>query len=139
MCSKRNKRHNVKAYNMIYKNQAKAMAEHISWDCKCKCNSTVCNSNYKWNNKTSQCECQNYRTWKKDYSWNPNTCICENSKYLKSTSLTKCDGIISVMDIVSTKKTNVTSTPSINCHSIKVKDCHIFHTVSLAVVDNYYW
>ena len=138
MCSKRNKRHNVKAYNMINKIQAKAMTEHISCDCKWKCNSTVCNSNHKWNNKTSQCECQDYRTWKKDYSWNPNTCICENSKYLKSTSLTKCDGIISVMDIVSTKKTNVTSTPSINRHSIKVRDCHIFHTVLLAIIDNYY-
>ena len=35
------------------------------------------------------------------------TCICENSKYLKSiadTSVTQCDKIVIVMDIVSTKK-----------------------------------
>ena len=42
--------------------------------------------------------------------------------------------MISVMDIVSIKKTNVTSTASINCHSIKVRDCHILNTVLLPIV-----
>ena len=66
---------NVKAFNMITnKNEAKAMTEHISCDCKCKFNSTTCNSNQKWNNKTCQCECKNYRKCKKYYSWNPNAC-----------------------------------------------------------------
>ena len=129
---------NVKAFNMITnKNEAKAMTEHISCDCKCKFNSTICNSNQKWNNKTCQCECKNYCTCKKDYSWNPSTCICENSKYLKSTSVTECYEIVTAMDIVSTKKTiviNVMSTASINCHSIKVKDCYILHTVLLAII-----
>ena len=40
-------------------------------------------------------------------------------------------------DIVSTnKKTNVTSTASINRHSVKVRDCYIFHTVlaKLAII-----
>ena len=79
---------NVKTFNMIKnKNEAKAMAEHISYDCKCKFNSTVCKSNQKWNDKTCQCECKNYRICKKDYNWNSSTCICENSKYLKSTSV----------------------------------------------------
>ena len=67
----------------------------------------------------------------------PSTCICENSKYLKSTSLTECDEIIIVMNNVSTKKTiatNVTSTVSVNCHSIKVKDCYNLHTVLLAII-----
>ena len=44
---------------------------------------------------------------KKDYSWNPSTCVCENIKYLKSiadNSVTQCDEIIIVMDIISTKK-----------------------------------
>ena len=39
--------------------------------------------------------------------------ICDNSKYLKNiadTSVTKCDEIIIVIDIVSTKKTNTIST-----------------------------
>ena len=48
--------------------------------------------------------------------------------------MTVFDEIISVMDIVSTKKTNVTSTASINCHSIKVRDCHILHTVLLTII-----
>ena len=34
------------------KNEAKAMTEHISCDCKFKFKSTACNSNQKWNNKT---------------------------------------------------------------------------------------
>ena len=113
------------------KNEAKAMTEHISCDRKCKFNRTVYTSNQDWNNKTCQCECENYCTCKKDYSWNPSTCICENSNYLKSTSVNECDEIISVLDIVSIKKTNITSTSSINYHSIKVRDCYILHTVLL--------
>ena len=38
------------------------------------------------------------------------------------------------MDIVSTKKTNVTSTASISCRSIKVRDYYILHTVLLAIM-----
>ena len=37
---------NVKAFNIIAnKNEAKTMAKHISYDCKCKFNSATCNSN----------------------------------------------------------------------------------------------
>ena len=117
---------NVKVFNIIKnKNEVKAMAKHISCDCKYKFNSTTCNSNQKWNNETCQCECKNYHKYKKDYSWNPSTCICENSKYLKSisdTSVIACDKIISVMDIVLTKKTNTIATNvTKNCHSEKVR------------------
>ena len=57
------------------------------------------------------------------------------------------DEIISVMDIVSTKMTNtiaknVTSTASINCHSKKVRDCYILHTVfisDLITIYNYHY
>ena len=43
---------NVKAFNMITnKDEAKAMTEHISCDCKCKFIITTCNSKQKWNNK----------------------------------------------------------------------------------------
>ena len=55
------------------------MTEHISCDCKCELNSTTCNSNQEWNNKTCPCECKNYCKFKKDYSWNPSTYISENS------------------------------------------------------------
>ena len=98
---------------------------------KCNFNSTICNSNKKWNNETSQCECKKYHKYKKDYNWNPTACICENSKYLKSianSSVIECDEIMTIFDIVIMKKTNiiatnVTSTASINWHSIKVTDC----------------
>ena len=58
---------NAKAFNMN-KNEAKAMMEHTSCDCKCKFNGTTCNLKQKWNNKTCQCECKNYCKCKKDYS-----------------------------------------------------------------------
>ena len=38
----------------------KHMKKHLSCDCKWKFNSTNCNSNQKWNNKTCQCEYKNY-------------------------------------------------------------------------------
>ena len=50
--------------------------------------------------------------------------------------MTEYDEIITAMDIVSTKvtiATNVTSTASINCHSIKVRDCYILQTVLLEI------
>ena len=121
MCYKK-KRHNVKAFNMMTnKDEAEAMTEHISYDCKCKFNSTTCNLNQKWNNKTYQCECKNYPKCKKDYVWNPSTCICETSKYLKSiadTLVIACDEILDVMDIVLTKTPNtIAKNVSINCQS----------------------
>ena len=48
---------NVKAFNMITnKDKTKAIPEHISCDFKCKFNSTTCNSNQKWKNKTCKYE-----------------------------------------------------------------------------------
>ena len=53
---KKIKRQNV---NMITnKNEAKTMIEHISCYCKCKFNSTTCNSKQR-NNKTCQYEYKN--------------------------------------------------------------------------------
>ena len=61
----------------------------------------------------------------KDYSWNPYTCISENNKYLRSiadtSSVNACDEIISVIDIVWTKKTNaIAKNVSIICYSDKI-------------------
>ena len=57
---------NVRAFNLItYKNEAKAVTKHIPFDCKYKFDSTVCNSNEKWNNKACQCEYKYYCMWKK--------------------------------------------------------------------------
>ena len=63
-------------------------------------------------------------------------------KYLKSfvdTSVTKCDEIVTVVNNLSTKKTNtirtnVASSASINCHSKKVRDCYLLHTVLLVII-----
>ena len=108
-------------------------------DCKCKFNSTTCNSNQKGNNETCQWECKNYHKCGKDYS----TCICKTSEYPKSfadTTVTEYDEIIIAMDNLSKKEktniipTNVTSTASIMHHSKKLRDCYILHTVLLAII-----
>ena len=96
--------------------------KHISYNCKCKFNSTKCNSDPKWNNKTCQCEFKNYCMCKKDDSWNRSTCICENAKCLKSIvdgSIIMCNEIINVIDnipinVTNTMPANVSSTVSIN-------------------------
>ena len=57
---------NVNAFNVITsKNESKTIAKHISCDCKCKFNNTICNPNQKWNNKTCQCESKSYCTGEK--------------------------------------------------------------------------
>ena len=135
----------VKSFNMIT-NKNEAKAEHISCDCKCKFISTTCSSNHKWNNKTCQYDCKNYRKCKKDDNSGPSTCICVNSKYLKVLLTLQWLSliIIIVMDIVLTKKpntvaTNVTNAASINCQSKrllykKVRDGYILQTVVLMII-----
>ena len=89
------------------------------------------------NNKTCKCECKSYHTCKNYYSLTPSTFICENSKYIKSTSVTECDELVTVMDTVSAKKiiaTNVTSTASINFHCVKLKDCYILNRILLTII-----
>ena len=49
------------------------MKEHISSYCKWNFNSTICNSNQKSNNKTSQCEYKNYWTCTKSDIINTHT------------------------------------------------------------------
>ena len=76
----------------------------------------------------------------KNNSWNPSTFTCGNSKYLKSiadTSVTMCDEIISVMNIVSTKMTTLATNISINFHTEKVKckiDCYLSNSVLLVII-----
>ena len=141
MCSKKDI--NFKVFNLISnKNEAKAIAKHISWDCKWKFSSKTCNSNQKWNNNRFQCECKNYHKSKKDYNWNLSTCTCENRKYLRNiadNSVIACDEIIHVMDILLTKMANTIgrSTVSINSDGKKVKykvDWFILHTVLSVII-----
>ena len=63
---KKTKNIKVKVFDMITNiNEAKTKTKHISYDFKCKFNSTIYNSNQKWNNKTCKCESKNYLKWKK--------------------------------------------------------------------------
>ena len=82
-------------------NEVKAMTKHISCDCKCKFNSTICNSSQKWNNiKHVNVNVNIIGSAKKIIVG-----ICGKSKYLKhiaNASVTECDEIVIVMNIVST-------------------------------------
>ena len=40
--------------------EVKTLENHISCNCKWKFNIATCNSNQKWNNDKSQCECRIY-------------------------------------------------------------------------------
>ena len=48
--------------------------------------------------------------------------------------MTDCDEIIFVIDTASTKKTNLTSTASINFHGKNVRDCYILRAVLLVII-----
>ena len=59
----------VKGFNMATnKSEAKPMKKHISFDCKCKFNSTPCNPNQKWKIKHINVNVKIIRSEKKDYS-----------------------------------------------------------------------
>ena len=71
---------NVEVFNMTTRvGGAKTLVKHVVCDYKCKCNSTTCNSNQKWDNETCQCKCENYSTCEKDYS--SKEPICKNIKH----------------------------------------------------------
>ena len=48
----------VKVYNITRIKKAKTLVNYISCDCKCKFDSTLCNSNQKRNNDKWQCVCK---------------------------------------------------------------------------------
>ena len=92
---------NVKAFNMITsKDEAKALIEHISCDCKCKFNRKTWTKIKKWNNKTCQCECKNYCKCKKDGIVRILAHVFVRILSITNTSVTDCDEIIFVMDNV---------------------------------------
>ena len=115
---------NVKVFNITTnKDEPKAMTEHISCDCKCKFNSTICNSivhsicnsNQKWNKKTCQCECKIYRKCKIIVGILVHVFArIVSILSVADTLVTERDEIIFVMDIVSTKKANTIATKKTN-------------------------
>ena len=129
---------NIKVFNMItIKNEVKTMAKHIPCDCKCRLNSITCNSNQK-----------------KHANLNVKTVVhakrvifgilahvfvkAISLKNIAYTSLIKCEEIISVMDIASTKMTITIATDMlVNSENKKVEykiDFYILHTVFLVII-----
>ena len=144
MCSKRNKRRNVKVFNILTnKNGAKTMTKHISCDCKCKFNRTTCNSNKKGIMKHTTVSVKKIIVEILEHRFVRIVSI----KNITDTSVTECAKIIIVMDNVLTKKTNsiatnVTSTASVNCHIKKSKRLLYFAQSSISnhiTINNYYY
>ena len=138
MCSKRNKRRNVKVFNILTnKNGA------ISCDCKCKFNRTTCNSNKKGIMKHTTVSVKKIIVEILEHRFVRIVSI----KNITDTSVTACAKIIIVMDNVLTKKTNsiatnVTSTASVNCHIKKSKRLLYFAQSSISnhiTINNYYY
>ena len=76
---------NLSVFNMITViNESEILRKHISCECKCKFDGTLCKSNHWWNNDKCRCECKKIHVCEKDYIWNPATVNCENGKYLAS-------------------------------------------------------
>ena len=124
-------------------NESKILTKHIPCECKCKFDSSICNSDRKWNNDKCWCECKNpeHNACGKDCIWSLATCSCENGEYLVSTidnSVTICDEIIKVADCISTiAPTNVTSNVSTNFHNKKARckmSCYSLHKVLLVII-----
>ena len=49
-------------------NEWKALAKHISRECKCKFDDRTCDSYQKWNNDKYWCECKKHYISEKDYT-----------------------------------------------------------------------
>ena len=105
---------NLHVFNMIRRrNEAKILAKHFSYDCKCKMK-----SNQKWSKDKCRCNFKNFikhRVCKKDYGWNPSTCAYEINKFSKSSTYMKilfydsvitCDEIIATLEIMSINSNN---------------------------------
>ena len=76
---------------------AKTLAKHVTYDCKCKFENTACNSNQNGIMKSANVSAKSYGMHKNNFNWNPSICICENERYSKSnadTSVLVCDEII---------------------------------------------
>ena len=60
---------------MITKIKNYQLTKHILCDCRCKFDSTKCNSNQKRNKALCRCECKNLTKdlCEKNYVWNPST------------------------------------------------------------------
>ena len=99
------------------KNEAKTRTEHISCECKCKFNSTTCNSNQGWNNKHVNMNAVKAKNIVVGILSHAFVRIVSIFKSVADTSVAEYDEIVIVMDLVSIKTntiaTNVMSTASI--------------------------
>ena len=143
MYSVSSKNVSVEPFNRIKRTyEGKTLIKHISYECKCKFDSTTCDSVQKYNNDISHCGVKNLRG-----------CICENGRYLKiiaNDSVIASDEIISITNsvsinvansvstnVTSTLSKNVTRTVPINSDDKKVRykmDCYILSTFLLVTI-----
>ena len=94
---------NLSVLNKITRiSEWKTSPEHVSCECKCKCDGRKYNSNQKWNNDRCCCECKKHHICENDHIWNPATCSWKNGKYLASIF---DDSVITRDEIIDAEKT----------------------------------
>ena len=75
---------NVKVINMIsWTNETRHIKWHETCKCKCRLNSSVCNSKQRWNEDKCRSECKesiDKEVCDKGFIWNPSNCECECDK-----------------------------------------------------------
>ena len=95
------------------------MTEHVSCECECKFNSTICNSNQGWNNKHVNMNVVKAKNIVVGILSHAFVRIVSIFKSVADTSVAEYDEIVIVMDVVSIKTTNTLATNVMSTASIK--------------------
>ena len=75
---------NINIFNLMSRTNGR---RHVKWNetcyCKCRLDTSVCNSKQRWNKDKCRCECKELidkRICDKGFTWNPSNCECECDK-----------------------------------------------------------
>ena len=64
-------------------NKISQMRWHVTYQCKCRLDESVCSNKQRWNKDKCRYECKeliDYRACYKEFIWNPSNCECECDK-----------------------------------------------------------
>ena len=76
---------NIKVFNLMpWTNKTRYIKWHETCKCKCRLDSSVCNTKQRWNKNKCRCECKELideGICDKGFIWNPSNCECECDKF----------------------------------------------------------
>ena len=75
---------NIKVFNLMLRtNETSYVKWHETWKCKCRLDTSVCDSKQRWNKNKCRCESKELidkGVCDKRFTWNPSNCECECDK-----------------------------------------------------------